>query len=104
MSQRRFSLVVWVMVLAVLAGGIAASAVQAQTVDEAKTKVEEMPEDPARHYNLGVVYYKYDKYNDAIASFQEAVNLKEDYKEALDLKVKAALPENFTEKLNSEEE
>ena len=28
---------------------------------------------------------------------------KEDYKEALDLKVKAALPENFTEKLGEEE-
>ena len=36
MSQRRFSLLAWMMVVAVMVVGIAASTAQAQTIDEAK--------------------------------------------------------------------
>ena len=48
----------------------------------AKAKVKEMPEDPARHYNLGLAYHKEKKYTDAITAFQEAIRLKEEYKES----------------------
>lgn len=83
MSKSRFSFVAWMTVLALFVGGsLSSPAVYAQTVDEAKAKVDEMPEDPARHYNLGVIYFKNSKYNESIASFQEAVKLQEDYKEA----------------------
>ena len=66
----------------VLAALIAAPVVQAQTIADAKTKVDAMPDDPPRHYNLGIAYYKAGQYSDAIGAFQKAVELKADYKEA----------------------
>lgn len=82
MSQRHFSLVSWTFVIAMVLVGGMISAVQAQSIEDIEAKVKEMPEDPARHYNLGVAYYKGKKYTDAITAFQEAIKLKEGYKEA----------------------
>ena len=56
--------------------------VHAQTIDEAKARVEEAPDDPPRQYNLGLAYYINGRYADAITAFQEAIKLRTDYKEA----------------------
>ena len=54
----------------------------AQSISDAKAKVDEMPDDPPRHYNLGIAYYKDGQYSDAIAALKKAVELRGDYKEA----------------------
>ena len=83
MLSKRTFLVSWMfLIAAVLSGTILASNVYAQSIEEAKAKVEEMKDDPARHYNLGVAYYKEGQYNEAINAFQEAVKLDAEYKEA----------------------
>ncbi|MXZ73901.1 MAG: tetratricopeptide repeat protein [Gemmatimonadetes bacterium] len=69
-------------VFTVLVALVAAPAIQAQTIDDAKTKVDAMPDDPPRHYNLGIAYFKAGQYTNAIGAFQKAVELKADYKEA----------------------
>ena len=56
--------------------------VQAQSVEEAQTKVEAMPDDPPRHYNLGIALFKAGQFKGAIVSFKKAAELKPDYKEA----------------------
>ena len=66
----------------VLVALIATPVVQGQSISDAKEKVEAMPDDPPRHYNLGIAYYKAGQYSDAIGAFQRAVELKQDYKEA----------------------
>ena len=56
--------------------------VQAQSVEESKASVEAMPDDPPRHYNLGRAFFKAGQFKESIASFEKAIELKEDYKEA----------------------
>ncbi len=67
------------MTLAALA---AAPAAQAQTISDAQAKVGEMPDDPPRHFNLGIAYFKAGQFTDAIGAFEKAIELKADYKEA----------------------
>ena len=52
--------------------------VQAQSVEESKASVEAMPDDPPRHYNLGRAFFKAGQFKESIASFEKAIELKED--------------------------
>ena len=68
---------------------------------------EDMPLDEANQAILDLMTFEGNRKDYIKSKKAEGMTLedaKEDYKLALDLKVKAALPENFTEKLNSEEE
>lgn len=59
-----------------------APVVSAQGLEDAEAKVKAMPNDPPRHYNLGLAYFKAGRAADAVASFQKAVELNPNYKEA----------------------
>jgi len=51
-------------------------------LEDALEQVRQNPNDADAHYNLGVAYLKLDQYQEAIASYKEAIRIKPDYANA----------------------